>query len=188
MDLQYEIYIFWSDEDGSYIAVAPEIPGCSAWGDTYEEALYQAKVDIRGHLKVARKYGRQPSDKEEDHVNDREKHRLTLNMDREEAQLVMDSLRLAVALRVLEAAKKAEESGGRPEVALEIAVAAEQVHLAFLEGMSYPETLGTAGARWGQTDLRADVPAVPEEAVRYAGEVVQEISERQGRAHDGERG
>ena len=56
MDLQYEIYIFWSDEDGSYIAVAPEIPGCSAWGDTYEEALYQVKVAIRGHLRVAEKY------------------------------------------------------------------------------------------------------------------------------------
>ena len=57
MDLRYEIHIFWSDEDGSYVAVAPEIPGCSAWGDTYEEALHQARVATRGHVKVAEKYG-----------------------------------------------------------------------------------------------------------------------------------
>ena len=57
MDLRYEIHIFWSDEDGSYVAVVPEIPGCSAWGDTYGEAFAQAKVAIRGHLKVAERYG-----------------------------------------------------------------------------------------------------------------------------------
>lgn len=54
---RYEIDIFWSDEDGSYVAVVPEIPGCSAWGDTYEEALAEVKVAIRGHLRVAKKYG-----------------------------------------------------------------------------------------------------------------------------------
>lgn len=54
---RYEIDIFWSDEDDAYIAVVPDLPYCSAWGETYEEALAQVRVAIRGHLKVAEKYG-----------------------------------------------------------------------------------------------------------------------------------
>ncbi len=56
-EIRYEINIFWSDEDESYIAVVPDLPYCSAWGETYEEALAQVKVAIRGHLKVIEKYG-----------------------------------------------------------------------------------------------------------------------------------
>ncbi len=55
---KYEIDIFWSDEDDAYIAVVPELPYCSAWGETYEEALAQAEVAIRGHLRVRRETGR----------------------------------------------------------------------------------------------------------------------------------
>lgn len=55
-ELRYEIDIFWSDEDEAYIAVVPDLPYCSAWGETQEEALAQVKVAIRGHLKVAEKY------------------------------------------------------------------------------------------------------------------------------------
>ena len=36
---KYEINIFWSDEDGLYIAAVPDLPGCSAHGPTYEKAL-----------------------------------------------------------------------------------------------------------------------------------------------------
>jgi predicted RNase H-like HicB family nuclease len=54
---RYEIDIFWSDEDDAFIAVVPELPYCSAWGETYETALKEARVAISGHLKVAEKYG-----------------------------------------------------------------------------------------------------------------------------------
>ncbi len=54
---RYEIDIFWSDEDEAYIAVVPVLPYCSAWGETHEEALTQVKAAIRGHIKVAEKYG-----------------------------------------------------------------------------------------------------------------------------------
>ena len=37
--LKYEIVIFWSDEDKLYVTYAPELPGCMAHGDTYEDAL-----------------------------------------------------------------------------------------------------------------------------------------------------
>ena len=36
---KYAIVIFWSDDDDLYIAYAPELPGCMAHGDTYEDAL-----------------------------------------------------------------------------------------------------------------------------------------------------
>ena len=37
--LRYEVDIFWSEEDGGFIANVPELPYCSAIGKTYEEAL-----------------------------------------------------------------------------------------------------------------------------------------------------
>ncbi len=40
---RYEIIIFWSDEDRSFIADVPELPGCMAHGGTYEEALSNIK-------------------------------------------------------------------------------------------------------------------------------------------------
>lgn len=57
IDPKYEIDIFWSDEDDAFIAIVPELPYCSAWGETYEEALEEVRVAIRGHLRVAEKYG-----------------------------------------------------------------------------------------------------------------------------------
>lgn len=36
---KYTIGIFYSDEDEGYIAVVPELPGCSAFGDTEETGL-----------------------------------------------------------------------------------------------------------------------------------------------------
>jgi len=36
---KYAIEIFYSEEDDGYIAVIPELSGCSAFGETVEEAL-----------------------------------------------------------------------------------------------------------------------------------------------------
>jgi hypothetical protein len=36
---RYEIDIFWSDEDGCFVACVPDLDNCAAWGMTYEEAL-----------------------------------------------------------------------------------------------------------------------------------------------------
>jgi predicted RNase H-like HicB family nuclease len=54
---KYTIIIFWSEEDQAYIAQVDELEGCSAFGDTREEALKEAKIAIQLWLEVARKYG-----------------------------------------------------------------------------------------------------------------------------------
>lgn len=64
---RYSIEIFYSDEDNGYIALAPELPGCSAFGETEEEALKEIKVAIDLWLEIARKEGReipQPMERE----------------------------------------------------------------------------------------------------------------------------
>ena len=47
---KYEIIIFWSDEDKSFIAEVPELPGCMADGKTYQEALSNAEIIIYAYL------------------------------------------------------------------------------------------------------------------------------------------
>ena len=54
---KYAITIFWSNEDGMYVAVVPELPGCSALGDTYEETLQEAQVAMALWIDIAREFG-----------------------------------------------------------------------------------------------------------------------------------
>jgi predicted RNase H-like HicB family nuclease len=64
---KYSIELFYSEEDGGYIAMAPELPGCSAFGETEEEALKEIKVAIDLWQETAEKAGReipQPIEKE----------------------------------------------------------------------------------------------------------------------------
>ena len=55
---KYEMIIYWSEEDQTYIAEVPELPGCAADGQTYQEALANAEVVIQEWLKTARELGR----------------------------------------------------------------------------------------------------------------------------------
>lgn len=54
--MKYEIIIFWSNDDNCYIATMPELEGCSAWGNTYEEALTEAKTAINGWIEAAKEF------------------------------------------------------------------------------------------------------------------------------------
>ncbi len=54
---KYEIIIFWSNRDNAFIAEIPELPGCSAHGNTQEEALLNAKEAIALWLETAREFG-----------------------------------------------------------------------------------------------------------------------------------
>ncbi len=55
---KYRIEIFYSEEDEGFIATAPELPGCSAFGETPEEALREIRTAIELWLEAARKEGR----------------------------------------------------------------------------------------------------------------------------------
>ena len=55
----YELVIYWSDEDNSYIVEVPELLGCMADGKTYEEAVENVQKVIREWVEVAKELGRE---------------------------------------------------------------------------------------------------------------------------------
>jgi predicted RNase H-like HicB family nuclease len=58
MSSKYEIIIYWSAEDQAYIAEVPELPGCMADGQTYQEALANAEVIIQEWIETAKELNR----------------------------------------------------------------------------------------------------------------------------------
>ncbi|MEX2705918.1 MAG: type II toxin-antitoxin system HicB family antitoxin [Candidatus Freyarchaeota archaeon] len=56
---KYAIEIFYSEEDEGYIALVPELPGCSAFGKSEEEALEEVKTAIELWLETAKREGRE---------------------------------------------------------------------------------------------------------------------------------
>jgi predicted RNase H-like HicB family nuclease len=55
---KYEIILYWSKEDGAFIAEVPELPGCAADGKTYKEALSNVEVIIKEWIETANELGR----------------------------------------------------------------------------------------------------------------------------------
>jgi predicted RNase H-like HicB family nuclease len=54
----YHINIFYSDEDGGYIADIPDLQNCSAFGQTPESALSEVEKAKALWLEAARDLGR----------------------------------------------------------------------------------------------------------------------------------
>jgi predicted RNase H-like HicB family nuclease len=54
----YHINIFYSDEDGGYIADVPDLDSCSAFGSTPEEALAEVERAKSAWLTAAREAGK----------------------------------------------------------------------------------------------------------------------------------
>ena len=54
----YAIEIFYSEEDEGFIAIVPELSGCSAFGETEERALQEVKIAMRLWLETAKEIGR----------------------------------------------------------------------------------------------------------------------------------
>jgi len=59
MTYRYEIILYWSDEDGVFIAEVPELPGCMAHGDSPERALAEGQQAIELWIDTAREMGRE---------------------------------------------------------------------------------------------------------------------------------
>jgi predicted RNase H-like HicB family nuclease len=55
---KYEIIIYWSEDDGAYIAEVPELAGCMADGPTAAEALRNVEQIIREWIDTAQELGR----------------------------------------------------------------------------------------------------------------------------------
>ncbi len=58
MESKYEIIIFWSEEDRAFVAEVPELPGCMADGNSYQEALTNAEQIIQEWVETAKDLGR----------------------------------------------------------------------------------------------------------------------------------
>jgi predicted RNase H-like HicB family nuclease len=54
----YHINIFFSDEDGAYIADIPDLESCSAFGKTPEEALAELEIAKEAWLDAVRAEGK----------------------------------------------------------------------------------------------------------------------------------
>ena len=54
---KYATEIFWSEEDGCFVACVPDLENCAAVGISYEEALAQAHVAIQADLTARRRFG-----------------------------------------------------------------------------------------------------------------------------------
>lgn len=57
MTLRYEIILYWSQEDQAFIAEVPELPGCAADGETYQEALKNVEVIMQEWIETAEELG-----------------------------------------------------------------------------------------------------------------------------------
>lgn len=58
MDNKYEIIMYWSEPDHSIVAEVPELPGCAADGETYQEALENVEKIIEEWIETAREENR----------------------------------------------------------------------------------------------------------------------------------
>ena len=59
MELHYTVSIEWNPIDKTYFAKVPDLPGCTAFGDTYETALEEAKTAMELWIKTAKEIGRE---------------------------------------------------------------------------------------------------------------------------------
>ena len=51
--------IYWSEEDGLFVAEVPELPGCMADGATQEETIRNAEVIISEWIETAKSLDRE---------------------------------------------------------------------------------------------------------------------------------
>lgn len=56
---KYEVIVYWSSDDETFIAEVPELPGCMADGSTYEEAIKNVQVIISEWIDTAKELNRE---------------------------------------------------------------------------------------------------------------------------------
>lgn len=58
-DIKYELIIYWSAQDESFIVEVPELAGCKADGETYEDAIANVRLIISDWMETANRLGRE---------------------------------------------------------------------------------------------------------------------------------
>ena len=58
LNIRYELIIYWSKADESFVVEVPELPGCMADGATYQEAVANAQAVIAEWIETARSLNR----------------------------------------------------------------------------------------------------------------------------------
>ena len=58
MSIKYELIIYWSEQDQTFVVEVPELPGCMADGETYEQAVVNAHGVIEAWIETAQELGR----------------------------------------------------------------------------------------------------------------------------------
>ncbi|MEO5327443.1 MAG: type II toxin-antitoxin system HicB family antitoxin [Magnetococcus sp. THC-1_WYH] len=58
MTTRYEIILYWSDDDQSFIAEVPELPGCMADGSTRQQAMENIEQIMKEWIEIATSLGR----------------------------------------------------------------------------------------------------------------------------------
>lgn len=56
--MKYGVILQWSAEDEAFISEVPELPGCAADGETYQEALSNVEVIIDEWIETTQSLGR----------------------------------------------------------------------------------------------------------------------------------
>jgi antitoxin HicB len=54
---RYPVRIFWDDDERAFLALAPDLPGCSAYGATEQETLSSIREAIEGWIEAAQAAG-----------------------------------------------------------------------------------------------------------------------------------
>ena len=49
---RYAYEVYWSDEDAAWVADAPDLRSCSAYGSTPEEAMAELRIAVEAWLDV----------------------------------------------------------------------------------------------------------------------------------------
>jgi predicted RNase H-like HicB family nuclease len=56
---KYPLEVFWSGDDGVFICIAPDLPGCSAVGDMPQEAVKEMETAMKLWIDAATSMGRE---------------------------------------------------------------------------------------------------------------------------------
>ncbi len=54
---KYEIILYWSNADDAFVAEVPELPGCTAHGDSQETALKNVNQAMELWIDTAKEFG-----------------------------------------------------------------------------------------------------------------------------------